>query len=91
MRGETEYDITGDVVLYSDAIRGQQVDHRPDRRNINLSQELANQTFVRPGLFRQMARMGLVMGAIIAGDFLRKRFVVMVKRRHEYYRQYYRQ
>jgi hypothetical protein len=38
-----------------------------------------------------MARMGLVMGAIIAGDFLRKRLVVMVKRRYEYYRQYYRQ
>jgi hypothetical protein len=38
-----------------------------------------------------MARVGLVMCAVIARDFLRKRLVVMVKRRYEYYRQYYQQ
>ena len=33
-----------------------------------------------------MARMGLVMGAVIAGNILRKRLVVMMERRQEHYR-----
>jgi len=35
--------------------------------------------------------MGLVMAAVIAGNHLRKRLVVMMERRQEYYRQDYRQ
>ena len=83
---ETEDYITGEVVFNGDAIRRQQVDYRSDGGYIHLGQELADQTFVRPGLFWQVARMGLVMGAVIAGDFLRKRLVVMMERRQEHYR-----
>lgn len=53
------------------------------RRKILLTQKLADQTVIRPGIAAQMALVGLMLRTGIAVDIGRERLLVMMKRGKE--------
>ena len=63
------------------------MDDRACGRRELLSQQLANQTLIRPVSFRKVSRMGLMMGARLAGNIRGKRLVVVMKGRKKHDRQ----
>ena len=61
-------DIIGTAADDVDEIRRKSWHGRAGGRHVLLGEKLADQTLVRSGLFRQVSRMGLMVGTRLAGD-----------------------